>query len=134
MIPLNCQDTKGIVKGRWKFITMLSLRFKGFSKFYFKQMAKNITGNYEKQLAGNMKTLPEIERKFMEDNPEMIKNAILNAVANDGLGVCYDAYALCQKCDKIAISEDIPVYIWYGKEKRGVFTIQLYDSSAGGVY
>ena len=116
MIPLHCQDTKDIVTGQWKFITMLSLRFKGFSRFYFKQMAKSITGNYEKQLAANMKTLPEIERKFMEDNPEMIKNAILNAVANDGLGVCYDAYALCQKRDKIAISEEIPLYIWYGKE------------------
>lgn len=116
MIPLNCPDTKGIVKGQWKFITILSLRFKGFSRFYFKQMAKSITGNYEKQLAANMKTLPEIEKKFMEENPEMIKNAILNAVANDGLGVCYDAYALCQKRDKITISKDIPVYVWHGKE------------------
>ena len=116
MVPLNCQDTKGIVKGQWKLITMLSLRFKGFSKFYFKQMAKSISGNYEKQLAANMKTLTEAEKKFMEENPGMIKNAVINAVANDGLGMCYDAYALCQKRDKITISEDIPVYIWYGKE------------------
>ncbi|MCR4782142.1 MAG: alpha/beta hydrolase [Lachnospiraceae bacterium] len=116
MIPLNCPDTKCIVKGQWKFITKLSLRFKGFSKFYFKQMAKSITGNYENQLAANMKTLPDTEKKFMEENPVMIKNAVINAVANDGLGVCYDAYALCQKREKITISEDIPVYIWYGKE------------------
>lgn len=116
MVPLNCPDTKAIVKGQWKFITLLSLRFKGFSKFYFKQMAKAITGNYEKQFVSNMKTLPEIEKQFMEENYEMIKNAVISAVANDGLGVCYDAYALCRKRDKIIIPSNIPVYVWYGKK------------------
>nr|MCR5416760.1 hypothetical protein [Pseudobutyrivibrio sp.] len=28
----------------------------------------------------------------------------------------YDAYALCQKRNKITISKDIPVYVWHGKE------------------
>ena len=116
MVPLNCPDTKKIVKGQWKFIVTLSLKFKGFSRSYFRKMAQGITGNYEKQLAENMKTLPDIERKFMEDNPEMIKNAVINAIANNGLGVCHDAYALCVKRDKVTISKDIPVYVWYGKE------------------
>ena len=116
MIPLNCPDTKDIVRGQWKFISLLSLRFRGFSRFYFKKMAGGIKNGYEKQLASNMKTLPKSEKKFMEENPELIKNAVINAVANDGLGVCYDAYALCQKRDKVRIPSDIPVYIWYGKE------------------
>ena len=120
MVPLNCDATKKIVKGQWRFITLLSLKFKGFSKFYFKKMAQGINGNYDKQLASNMKTLPEIERKFMEDHPEMIRDAVINAVANDGLGVCYDAYALCQKREKITISPDIPVYVWYGTEDTTV--------------
>ena len=44
----------------------------------------------------------------------MIKSAIFNAVANNGLGVCYDAYALCQKRKEVNIPKTIPVYIWYG--------------------
>lgn len=120
MVPLNCEATKKIVKGQWKFIVLLSLKFKGFSKFYFKKMAQGITADYDNQLASNMKTLPEIERKFMEEHPEMIKNAVINAVTNDGLGVCYDAYALCQKREKITISAEIPVYVWYGTEDTTV--------------
>lgn len=116
MVPLNCPDTKGIVGGQWKFIVTLSLGLKGPSKLYFKKMAKGITGDYDKQLAQNMKALPEAERRFMEENPELIKNAVLSAVANEGLGVCYDAYALCQKRDKVTIPADIPVYIWHGAE------------------
>ena len=46
----------------------------------------------------------------------MIKKSILNAVANEGLGVCYDAYALCQKREEVKISSNIPVYIWHGTE------------------
>lgn len=116
MVPLNCSKTKSIVKGQWKFINLLSLKAKKFSKFYFKMMAQSINKDYEKQLQANMKTLPDIERKYMEKNPKMIKNAILNAVANDGLGVCYDAYALCQIREVVSISKDVSVYVWHGKE------------------
>ena len=52
----------------------------------------------------------------MEENPRLIKNAVLNAVANDGLGVCHDAYALCQKRGKVEIPASIPVYVWHGTE------------------
>lgn len=120
MVPLNCDATKKIVKGQWKFIVLLSLKFKGFSKFYFKKMAQGITNDYDKQLASNMKFLSDIERTYIEENPEMIKNAVISAVTNDGLGVCYDAYALCQKREEITISPDIPVYVWYGKEDTTV--------------
>ncbi|MDE7283195.1 MAG: alpha/beta hydrolase [Lachnospiraceae bacterium] len=116
MVPLNCPKTKKIVNGQWKFISFLSLKAKKISRFYFSQMAKSIKKDYEKQLAQNLSTLPEIEKNFMEENPQMIKNAILNAVANEGLGVCYDAYALCQKREEVKISSNIPVYIWHGTE------------------
>jgi pimeloyl-ACP methyl ester carboxylesterase len=116
MVPLNCPATKGIVKGQWKFIVLLSLRFKWFSRFYFKKMASGINKGYEKQLASNMKRLLPVERQFMEGNHDMIKTAVLNAVANDGAGVCYDAYALCQKRDDLTISQNIPVYVWHGSE------------------
>lgn len=61
-----------------------------------------------------MKTLLPAEKQFMEDNHDMIKNAVISAVANDGLGVCYDAYALCQKRKELNVSEEIPVYVWHG--------------------
>ena len=114
MIPLNCPKTKKTVNSFWKFISFLSLKAKGFSRSYFKKMSKNIQKDYDKQLAANMKTISDIERKFMEDNPELIKSSTINAVANDGAGVCYDAYALCQKREKVVLSDNIPIYIWQG--------------------
>lgn len=74
-------------------------------------MASGINKGYEKQLDSNMKKLLPVEKQFMEENHDMIKTAVLNAVANDGAGVCYDAYALCQKRDDLTISRDIPVYV-----------------------
>lgn len=114
MIPINCPKTKKTVNSFWKFISFLSLNAKGFSRSYFRKMSKSILKDYEKQLAENMKTISVIERKFMEENPELIKSSTLNAVANDGAGVCYDAYALCQKREKVEISENIPIFIWQG--------------------
>lgn len=35
-------------------------------------------------------------------------------VIGHGAGVCYDAYALCQKRDDLTISKEIPVYVWHG--------------------
>lgn len=116
VIPLNCPKTKGLVNNQWKFITLLSLRAKKFSRFYFKQMAKGITKHYDKQLTQNMKVLPKIEKQFMEENYELAKNAIIKAVANEGSGVCFDSFALCQKRDAPVISKNIPVYIWHGIE------------------
>ena len=114
MIPINCPKTKKTINSFWKFISFLSLKAKGFSRSYFRKMSKSIQKGYDKQLAENMKTISDIERKFMEENPELIKSSTLNAVANDGAGVCYDAYALCQKREKVDISENIPIYIWQG--------------------
>lgn len=114
MIPLNCPKTKKKVNFFWKFISFLSLKAKGFSRNYFRKMSRSIQKEYEKQLAANMKTISDIERKIMEENPELIKSSTLNAVANGGAGVCYDAYALCQKREKVEISENIPIFIWQG--------------------
>lgn len=116
MIPLNSPSTRKLLKGQWKFIAILSLRFKRFSRFYFRKMASGIIHGYEKQLASNMETLPPIEKQFMEENHDMIKNAVLNAVANEGAGVCYDAYALCQKREKVSIPKSIPVFVWHGAQ------------------
>lgn len=116
MVPLNCPKTNKIVNTKWKIISFLSLKLKRASKFYFKKMASSINKDYDKQLDSNLKTLFESEREFMEENPKMVKNAILNAVTNNGLGVYYDAYSLCQKRDKLDISPDIPVYVWHGAE------------------
>lgn len=114
MVPLNCPSTKTIVGGQWKLITKLSLGLKRPSKLYFKSMAKSITNGYEKQLSENLKTLSEPEKAFMTENPGLIRSAIMDAVANKGLGACYDAYALCQKRDKVEIPANIPVYVWHG--------------------
>ena len=127
MIPINCPSTQKQISGSWKTIRFLSLKAKRFSRFYFSKMAKSINKNYDKQLAASMKTLSEPERKFMEDDPELIKTVILNAVNNNGLGVCYDAYAMCVKREAPVIPKSIPVYIWHGAEDPQVpFSVTEY--------
>ena len=116
MIPLNSPSTRKLVKGQWKFIAILSLRFKRFSRLYFRKMASGIIQGYEKRLASNMEKLLPMEKQFMEENHDMIKNAVLNAVANEGAGVCYDAHAMCQKREEVSIPNDIPVFVWHGAE------------------
>ncbi len=46
----------------------------------------------------------------------ILKNSVINAVANNGLGVYYDAFALCQPRKDLKIVKDIPVYVWHGTE------------------
>jgi pimeloyl-ACP methyl ester carboxylesterase len=114
MIPLNCPNTKDIVTFQWKFISLLSLHMKRLSQFYFKKMAEGIVKEYDKQFTQNLKTLPKLEKEYMENNYDFIKNAVIQAVTNDGVGVYYDAYALCQKRDELKISHNIPIYVWHG--------------------
>lgn len=114
MVPLNCRETKGFIKGEWKLISFLSLKAKKISRLFFKQMAKSIIEEYDEQLADNLKSLSDIEKEFMIENPELIRNAITQAVANEGAGVFFDAYALCQKRTNLEISKDIPVFVWHG--------------------
>ena len=130
MIPINCPATKELVKGSWKFIRFLSLKAKRLSRSYFRKMAKSINKNYDKQLASNLKTLTEPERKFMEENPELIKAVIMNAVKNEGAGVCHDAYALCVNRESLSIPKSIPVYVWHGDADKDVpFSVTEYYKS-----
>ncbi|MEY8434667.1 hypothetical protein AALA56_02325 [Streptococcus hyointestinalis] len=69
----------------------MTLKCKALSKFYFKRMAKAIANHYDKQLQHNLATLSETERQLIKENHDVIKSAVLNAVANDGLGIYYDA-------------------------------------------
>ena len=81
-----------------------------------------------------MKKLPEPERKFMEDNPELIKKVILNAVKNNGLGICHDAHAMCIKRESLDIPESIPVYVWHGAADNDVpFSVTEYYKAAYNV-
>jgi len=114
MIPLNCPKTKNIITSQWKFISFLVLRMKKFSLFYFKQMANGIVKDYDKQFAQNLNTLSKLEKEFVENNYDLVKNAVLQSVANDGVGVCYDAYALCQKRTELKLFPSIPIYVWHG--------------------
>lgn len=116
MIPINCPNTKKWVSGFWKFVTFMSLYMKAISKFFFKKMAEGIVKDYDTQFTQNLKTLSTPEKEFMENHYDLIKNAVLQAVANNGFGVCYDAYALCQNRTEIKISDHIPVFIWHGTE------------------
>ncbi len=50
----------------------------------------------------------------MCENFNLIKNAIINSAANNGLGMYYDAYALCQKRECLQRQNTFPVFIWNG--------------------
>ncbi len=114
MIPLNSPDTKRILNMHWKIIKFITLHAKKFSKFYFHKMADDIIKNYDKQFERNLKNISEKERCFMCENFNLIKNAIINSAANNGLGMYYDAYALCQKRECLQRQNIFPVFIWNG--------------------
>lgn len=58
---------------------------------------------------------------FLQDVCDVLKKHGVTSVKLIGHSAgCYDAYALCQKREKITISPDIPVYVWYGTEDTTV--------------
>lgn len=116
VIPYNCPETKSIINSQIKRNNFLTLHMKAISKYFFKQAAKGISANFDSQFEGMLKTVSKEEQKYIKENYDMVKSAIINAVKNDGIGIYYDAYALCQKRDKVCISSSIPVFIWNGTE------------------
>lgn len=120
MIPLNSPNTKDILSLQWKIIRFITLHAKKFSKFYFRKMAEDIINNYDKQFERNLKNISEKERRFMCENFNLIKNAIINSTANNGLGIYYDAYALSQKREFLQLKNTFPVFIWNGTDDNTI--------------
>lgn len=114
MIPYNCPETKSIIDSEIKRNNFLTLRMKAMSKYFFAKAARSITENFDSQFEAMLNTLSGKEREYIIDNYELVKEAIINASKNDGLGIYYDAYALCQKRDKVSIDSSIPVFVWNG--------------------
>ena len=108
MIPYNCLETKNIIDSQIKRNNFLTLHMKAISKFFFKKAAEGMTSNFDSQFKEMMKTISEKERECIGKNYDMVKNAIIDAVKNDGVGIYYDAYALCKKRDNVCISKSIP--------------------------
>lgn len=116
MIPLNSPNTQKILNMQWKIIKFITLHAKRFSKFYFRKMAEDIIKNYDQQFERNLKNISEKERCFMCENFDLIKNAIINSTANNGLGMYYDAYALSQMRECPQQKNAFPVFIWNGTD------------------
>lgn len=116
MIPLNTPNSKRILGIQWKIIKFIALHAKKFSKLYFSKMADNIIKNYDKQFKRNLKNISEKERCFMCENFNLIKNAIINSAANNGLGMYYDVYALCQERECSQLKNTFPIFIWNGTD------------------
>ena len=75
-------------------------------------------GGYYAQLfaslyPGVVKTLSLVSSMILLNCPKTKK--LINAVRNQGFGVCFDVYALCQKRNELSISKDIPVFVWHGQ-------------------
>ena len=108
---------KGVrIDSQIKRNNFLTLHMKAISKFFFKKAAEGMTSNFDSQFKEMMKTISEKERECIGKNYDMVKNAIIDAVKNDGVGIYYDAYALCKKRDNVCISKSIPIYIWNGSK------------------
>lgn len=92
MVPYNCIETKSIINSETKRNNFLTLYMKTISKYFFKKIAYGINKNFDSQLEVMLKTVSEKERKYINDNYELVKNAILSAVKNDDKGIYYDVY------------------------------------------
>jgi len=120
VIPLNMPGTLRFGGAKWRTVAFLLQHCKRFSRFFIRRMATSVRQDYDAQLAGNLKTLPDKERAYIESHPEQIKRAILEAVTHDGEGAFLDASALSRRRKELRVSADIPVYLWHGTADQTV--------------
>ncbi|WP_026576698.1 alpha/beta hydrolase [Bacillus sp. UNC438CL73TsuS30] len=116
-IPLNSNQTTKILPANWKSIVNMNKYIPLMTKLYFKSLSKKITNNLDSTIHKSIQQMVEEDKKVAVD-PIMMSVIIKGAVEsyhNKGIGVYYDALALCQKFDdKRSPFLNVKVNIWQG--------------------
>jgi pimeloyl-ACP methyl ester carboxylesterase len=116
-IPLTSEDTKNILPMNWKVIRNMNRFVPLMTKFYFKSLSKKISKDMDTIIRKSIKQMVDGDKKVAND-PKM-QEAIIKGVAegysNHGIGVYYDALALCKKWREITKTGiNATVNIWQG--------------------
>ncbi|WP_066287476.1 alpha/beta hydrolase [Bacillus sp. FJAT-29937] len=116
-IPLNSNETKKILPSNWKSIVIMNKYIPLMTKFYFKSLSKKITKSLDSTIEKSIQQMVDEDKKVADDpimKPVIIKGAV-ESYDNKGIGVYYDALALCQKFDdKRNPLLNVKVNIWQG--------------------
>ncbi|RUL51094.1 alpha/beta hydrolase [Lysinibacillus antri] len=116
-IPLNGSETKRILPMNWKMIRIMNRYIPLMTKFYFQSLSKKVAKNMDATIQESIEQMVEEDKKVV-NNPIMqaaIIKGTVEGYKNSGIGVYYDALALCKKFKvfKNPIS-NIKVNIWQG--------------------
>lgn len=116
-IPLNSKDTKNILPTNWKMIKNMNRYIPIMTKSFFKSLSKKLTKDLDSAIEASIKEMVEDDQKVAND-PTMkvaITKGAVEGYRNNGIGVYYDAIALCKKYEDInATNQTIQVNIWQG--------------------
>ncbi|KMY54586.1 hypothetical protein AC623_12185 [Bacillus sp. FJAT-27231] len=125
-IPLNSNETKKILPSNWKMISNMNRYIPIMTKIYFKNLSKKLSNNLDGTIQESIQQMVESDQKVVND-PLMrtvIMKGTVEAYSNEGLGVYYDALALCKavKCASNPLL-NANVHIWQG-EKDTIWTLE----------
>ncbi|WP_286228443.1 alpha/beta hydrolase [Neobacillus mesonae] len=123
-IPLNSNETKKILPSNWKMISNLNRYIPIMTKIYLKSLSKKLSNDLDGTIQKSIQQMVESDQKVVNDllmRTVMMKGAV-EAYCNGGLGVYYDALALCKASKHISNPlQDVNVNIWQG-EKDTIWT------------
>ncbi|MFZ7942578.1 alpha/beta fold hydrolase [Neobacillus sp. 19] len=123
-IPLNSNETTKILPANWKSIVNMNKYIPLMTKFYFKSLSKKVTNNLDSTIQKSIQQMVEEDQKVAVDplmKSVIIKGAV-ESYRNKGIGVYYDALALCQKFDdRRNPLHNVKVNIWQG-DKDTIWT------------
>lgn len=116
-IPLNSNETKRILPSNWKMIKNMNRYIPLMTKYYFKSLSKKITKDLHSTIQESIKQMVEEDKRVANDPrlQQVIIKGAGESYRNSGIGVYYDALALCKKIsDKKNPILNVKVNIWQG--------------------
>ncbi|WP_226087680.1 alpha/beta fold hydrolase [Mesobacillus sp. S13] len=116
-IPLNSEETKSVLPSNWKMIRNMNKYIPFMTKFYFKSLSKKVAKNLDGVIQESVKQMVEEDKKVMNNptiQPAILKGTV-EGYRNSGIGVYYDALALCNKMNESKNPGfNGKVHIWQG--------------------
>lgn len=116
-IPLNSDYTKRLLPMNWKMIRNMNRYMPFMTKFFFNSLSKKITKDLDSTIQDSIKQMVEEDKKVANDPimQAVITKGAVESYHNRGIGVYYDAIALCQKLNEVRTPIlNTKVHIWQG--------------------
>ena len=111
---LNNKATRNVLTKTLNKRRLLLTHLPSFSKFYFKGYSMSVLYHADQIINSNLKRLSDEEREYCLEHIDLYREAVMNAMTNDGKGAYFDAKAMFAKRDLPELDPSIKVFIWSG--------------------